>query len=155
MKIYLASRYSRRLELCEYRAQLEAIGHAVTSRWLNGDHQIDDKGKPIGEHGEKLVEGDSGERSKAADELRCHFVQEDCADVAAAGCVISFTESPRSNQGTRGGRHVEFGMAISLRKRLIVVGYRENLFHYLPQVEFYPDWRTALGLLDERKEGAK
>ena len=39
MKIYLAARYSRREELCGYRSELEAIGHTVTSRWLNGKPQ--------------------------------------------------------------------------------------------------------------------
>lgn len=40
-KIYLAARYTRREELCAYRAELEQAGFTVTSRWLNGDHQID------------------------------------------------------------------------------------------------------------------
>lgn len=148
MKIYLASRYSRRLELCEYRSQLEHLGHTVTSRWLNGKHQIDDKGQPIGESGEKLVEAGDGSTS-CADALRAHFVQEDCADVRSAECVISFTEPPRSPLGTRGGRHVEFGMAIALGKRIIVIGYQENLFHYLPTVEFFNDWERAIGVLKE------
>jgi len=47
MKIYLASRYSRREELCGYRTQLESMGVEVTSRWLNGAHQISDTGVPI------------------------------------------------------------------------------------------------------------
>jgi hypothetical protein len=147
MKIYLASRYSRRAELCIWRHQLEDIGHTVTSRWLNGSHQISDAGLPIGDHGEKLVEGDGGSESEEANRLRAHFVIEDCADVAAADIVISFTEPPRSALGNRGGRHVEFGMAVALRKRLIVVGYRENLFHWLPEVEFFEDWQSALGAL--------
>jgi hypothetical protein len=155
MKIYLASRYSRREELCQYRTELQAVGHTVTSRWLNGEHQIDDGGKPIGEHGEALVEGTlrSGEKlsehevSTRADALRAHFVKEDCEDVYAAECVISFTEQPRSPLGTRGGRHVEFGLAVAWGKRLLVVGCRENLFHYLPQVEFCATWEAAKAAL--------
>jgi hypothetical protein len=155
MKIYLASRYSRREELCAYRAELEAMGHTVTSRWLNGEHQIDDKGKPLGDHGEALVEGTlrSGEIiserevSARADALRAHFVKEDCEDVCRAECVISFTEPPRSTLGTRGGRHVEFGLAVAWGKILIVVGYRENLFHYLPLVQFCADWEAAKSLI--------
>jgi len=38
LRIYLASRLSRIKELQYYREQLEAKGHTVTSRWLNGDH---------------------------------------------------------------------------------------------------------------------
>lgn len=149
MKIYLASRYSRREELCVYRKELETRGHVVTSRWLNGSHQISDKGVPIGDHGEKLVEGDSGADSREADELRQHFVTEDCADVKAADLIISFTEPPRSALGNRGGRHVEFGMAVAWNKELIVVGYRENLFHYLPRVTFFATWTELIGLLKD------
>jgi hypothetical protein len=152
VRIYLAARYSRREELCQYRAELEELGHAITSRWLNGSHQIDKHVTPIGDHGEKLVEGDSGESSAQVDALRAHFATEDCADVASAGVVISFTEPPRSALGNRGGRHVEFGMAIALHKRLIVIGHRENLFHYLPQVEFYPDWPSCIKVIGGLKE---
>lgn len=143
MKIYLAARYSRREELCAYRTELESMGHTVTSRWLNGSHQIDKSGVPIGDKGEKLVEGDGGADTPEANRLRSHFVTEDCADVQEAEIVISFTEPPRSALGNRGGRHVEFGMAIGLKKRLIVVGYHENLFHWLPQVEFFETWQQA------------
>ncbi len=143
MRIYLAARYSKREELCGYRAELESLGHIVTSRWLNGKHQISDSGKPIGDHGEALVEGDAGGDSPEAAALRRSFAEEDMADVAGAECIISFTEPPRSN-ASRGGRHVEFGLAIGLNiGRFITVGYRENLFHWLPGVEFYPDWETA------------
>lgn len=145
MRVYLAARYSRRLELCQYRDELRALGIVVTSRWLDGNHQLDKSGAPIGEHGEHLVENGDGER---AAQLRQHFVQEDCADVLSADCVISFTEEPRSLSGNRGGRHVEFGIAVAARKRLIVVGYRENLFHWLPQVEFVDCWANALVLVD-------
>lgn len=57
MKIYLAARYSRREELCGYRSELEARGHRVQARWLNGEHQLSNEGTPIGENGEALVEG--------------------------------------------------------------------------------------------------
>ena len=150
MKIYLAARYSRRLELCGYREQLQRAGHIVTSRWLNGAHQITDVGMPIGPSGESLVEGDSGCDSPEAARLRTSFAVEDVVDVFHAGVLIAFTEPPRSGP-TRGGRHVELGMAIASGKRVIVVGHRENIFCWLPGVEFYPDWSAccaAIGLDD-------
>src|SRR5689334_6788265 len=116
MKIYLAARYSRREELCGYRTQLEALGHTVTSRWLNGSHQISDAGKPIGDHGEALVEDGSDDRAAA---LRQHFAQEDFDDVRSADTLIAFTEVPRSGH-SRGGRHVEFGAALALDKKIII-----------------------------------
>lgn len=139
MQIYLAARYSRRLELCGYRDQLRAGGFKVKARWLDGNHQIADDGKPIGNAGEQLVE--SGDGAEAA-KLRARFVLDDYEDVMAAGVVISFTEPPRSS-ANRGGRHVEFGIALARGARVIVVGHRENIFHWLDVVEFYPTWKEV------------
>jgi nucleoside 2-deoxyribosyltransferase len=138
-KVYLAARYSRRLELCGYRAQLESIGFVVTSRWLNGAHQIDHDGKPIGDHGEKLFEEGTCE---SADAMRARFVTEDVTDVKRADIVIAFTEEPRSGH-SRGGRHVELGLAIAWNKDIYVVGPCENLFCYLPQISVVT-WESFL-----------
>lgn len=123
MKIYLASRYSRREELCGYRAVLEADGHTITSRWLNGNHQIDDQGLSV----------------QATESERVRFAVEDWDDLMAADCCISFTEIPRSER-TRGGRHVEFGAALAAGKQCIVIGPRENVFHCLPWVSYFTSW---------------
>lgn len=123
MKIYLAARYSRREELCAYRTALEAAGHIVTSRWLNGDHQVDD----------------AGLSAEAAEEERVRFATEDWDDLMSAGCCISFTEHPRATN-SRGGRHVEFGAALAAGQTCIVVGPRENVFHCLPTVRWFPTW---------------
>jgi hypothetical protein len=128
VKAYLASRYSRHPEMREMRADLERLGIAVTSRWINGDHQISDDGLPA--------------EAKAADRQR--FAVEDWEDLMAADVVISFTEKPRSATNSRGGRHVEFGAALAAGKRVIVVGWRENVFHCLPQVEFFETWGECL-----------
>lgn len=142
MKIYLASRYSRREELCGYRVQLEELGHTVTSRWLNGKHQISNEGAPIGDHGEKLVEDGSCEVAAA---LRQSFAVEDVMDVQAAEMVISFTEEPRSGH-SRGGRHVEFGIGLERGADMVVIGHRENLFHWLPTVAFFKTWEEFLAI---------
>ena len=47
---------------------------------------------------------------------------------------------PRAPLSTRGGRHAEFGIALALGKRVIVIGPRENVFHALPAVERYESW---------------
>jgi hypothetical protein len=135
MSVYLAARYSRRLELCGYRSDLEDGGIEVTSRWLNGSHQIDDKGVPIGDDGEQRFEmGDP-----ALSHWREHFAKEDVADVLAADTLIAFTEEPRSGN-SRGGRHVELGIAIGAGLNVIVIGPRENVFCWLPQVDWYAGW---------------
>lgn len=117
MRIYLAARYSRRLELCDYRKQLEAEGHEITSRWLNGNHQIDDAGLSV----------------EAKQEERTRFAKEDWYDLMDAEMCISFTETPRSSN-SRGGRHVEFGAALAAGQTCWIVGPRENVFHCLPEV---------------------
>lgn len=135
-QIYLAARYSRREELCTYREELQA-------RWLDGGHQLSDRGIPIGENGEALVEGGECQRSA---ELRAKFAQDDWEDVNSAEIIISFTEAPRSS-ANRDGRHVEFGIGLAKGTRSIVIGYRENIFHWLPQVEFFATWEDAKAAL--------
>lgn len=129
--VYLAARYTRREELCAYRSDVLAAGGAVTSRWLNGAHQLLDA---------ELMTNDDH------DEKRREFALDDWVDLMAADVCVSFTEPPRSNH-SRGGRHVEFGAAYARGLRCIVVGYRENVFHCLPDVEFYETWPEALRAL--------
>jgi hypothetical protein len=138
VKVYLAARYSRREELCVYRADLHEAGYEVNSRWLNGAHQVYLDGEPLGLEQEALIES-----GNASPEIRGRLAAEDWNDVLDANVVISFTESPRSGN-SRGGRHVEFGAALALGLRCIVVGYRENVFHCLPEVEFFETWADAL-----------
>ena len=142
-KVYLAARYSRREELCGYRARLQAAGFVVTSRWLNGSHQINAAGTPIGEDGAALIEEGDDERAAA---LRREFVQEDVADVFAADALIAFTEVPRSST-SRGGRHVELGIAMGRGIHVIVVGPRENLFHWYPGIPAFGSFGAALRCL--------
>ena len=99
--------------------ELRQMGHEVSTRWLETNFETDARGRS----------------ATAPAEYRAKYAEIDMEDVRAADCVINFTEPP--DDGGRGGRHVEFGFAVALGKRLIVVGYRENLFHHLPVVEFY------------------
>lgn len=126
MKIYLAARYTRRVELCSYANDLRDLGHEITSRWLNGLHETpSNRGLgPVDPH-------DSSP-----------WALEDLEDVRAADCVVSFTEPARVEAG-RGGRHVEYGFALGLGKRCIVVGHYENVFHCLPGIEFFETWPEA------------
>ena len=123
ISVYLPARCSRRLELCAYAETLGSLGFRVTSRWLDGSHQVDDRGLS--------VEAPAAERER--------FASEDWEDVMRADWCVSFTEPPRSSN-SRGGRHVEFGAALAAGKRCIVIGPRENVFHCLPRVEVYPAW---------------
>lgn len=154
MRIYLAARYSRRLELCDYREQLREMGHTVQAVWLDGEHQISDHGTPIGEHGEALVEGDDGSQSARAAALRQKFAHDDFRDVSMCELLIAFTEPPRSN-ASRGGRHVELGIAMGMMKQVWVVGPRENIFCWLEDVRQFDTWEMCLAFLSPRKQPAR
>lgn len=124
MKIYLAARYSRHDEMRGVRDVLTALGHDVTSRWID-------------QHGGDLLESIVADKLNAEPAECSKYALIDMADLAAADVVISFT-SPGG--GGKGGRHVEYGLAIGLGKHLVIVGPRENVFHTLDAVEWYPDW---------------
>ena len=116
MKIYLCGRYSRREQLCSVCEELQRLGHVVTSRWLDTEWAS----RP-------------DQSSAAPPEYREKYAVIDMDDVRAADAIVCFTEAP--GDGSRGGRHVEYGMAIAWNKRLIIVGPLENLFYHLPNVE--------------------
>ncbi len=127
MKVYLAARYSRNPEMRQYRDELVAMGHTVTSQWINGKHEI-----PQSIGGDTPV--DYGQR----------FALEDWQDVFAADVMIAYTEAAQpQGSRSRGGRHVELGLALAWGKDIIVVGPRENVFYYLPEVTVVSTWEQA------------
>lgn len=144
MRVYLAARYSRRVELSAYRGDLQAIGIEVTSNWLDGPRQRAIAGKVLGERDEAVIE--AGGDALEAIELRRLCAVQDVQDVRAADTFVTFTELPDARAG-RGGRHVEFGLALAERKRLIVIGPVENVFHALGEVERFETWAEALAAL--------
>ena len=130
--IYLAARYSRFPEMQQYAKDLVVRGHVVTSRWILGDHDIRAHGQSSAPH------------------YMPQWAQEDWEDLVIADTVISFTEAPdgaKHGRG-RGGRHVEFGIALAMQKRCIVIHHRENVFHWLPAVEFYSTWEEFLIMVE-------
>ena len=77
------------------------------------------------------------------------FAQEDLGDVMQCDVLISFTERHDSGY-SRGGRHVEFGLAYALGKMLFVVGPRENVFHALEGVRQFSHMNdTVMDALDD------
>lgn len=114
MKFYLGARFVRQTELREYAKYLAACGHTVTSRWLSEPHDLEP--------------GQSGEQ----------YGLDDVEDIATADTVVIFSggTGPRS----RGGYHTEFGICIGMGKPIVLVGERENVFHWLPQVAHFFTW---------------
>ena len=134
MKIYLASRYSRNAEMRGYRDELEAMGHEVTSRWINlhagSTSYLSAAALTV------LEKSFIPEQLSATPDLCSAYAVADWQDLLRAECVISFT----CGSGGKGGRHVEFGMGLAWKKRMMVVGPRENVFHTLPEVEHFETW---------------
>lgn len=120
MEIYIAARFSRRHEANALAQFMKKQGHTITSRWVlpDSDHL--------------LPRGMSGQ---AADDERRRFAIEDIEDVHACDWMISLMQIPRNN--SRGGRHVEFGIALALGKRLTVIGPRETVFHHIARVQHF------------------
>jgi nucleoside 2-deoxyribosyltransferase len=104
VKIYIAAPYPCRNQCIQVMKDLEALGHTITSRWL-----------------------------KSPDELADEHARKDLADVAEADVLLALNYAGWEDKGT-GGRHVEFGYAIALGKRIVLVGLRSNIFHYLSDV---------------------
>lgn len=129
-RIYIAARFSRRPEANALAQHLQSLGHLITSRWVRPD---DDHVLPT------VIS------AQAADSERRRFAMEDCDDVRAADWTISLMEEPRSN--TRGGRHIEFGMAVALGHRLTIIGPRETVFHHLDQVEHFETTEAFLAAI--------
>lgn len=119
MKIYIAAAYSRQGEMRALAQYLIDHGHEITARWIDGRHSTPPPG----------MEPNSREHLAWA-------AAEDVEDVRAADVVVSVTGGGKRS---RGGRHVEYGIALALGKRLIILGYPENVFHHLPQVLVLPD----------------
>ena len=167
-RVYLAGRYDTRLDLVAKSIVFNELGFTVTSRWLRGEHSLNEFGY-AGSGFATLPP----HVNKAAQALAGHFAQEDLDDVRRADWLVSFTEPDTVGYNT-GGRHVEHGymlglLALGAPKEISVVGPRENVFHFLPSVDHHADWEDflrdrllpmadrvpehlTLGLEDERSE---
>lgn len=135
--VYLAAPYSSKEEIRRYAAQLNTLGLEVTAQWLDEPHAAT---IPF--------------TSRDPEELR-EFARRDVDDIARADAFVFFSLDPEQPT-KRGGRHVELGIALAMKKRIIVVGPRENIFHFLPEIEVAPTWDQAIERLrvDEALAGS-
>lgn len=135
MKIYLANFFSKKAEVAKRAEELKSMGHSVTARWYNEQvpHTVMLKDLPNQYHVETA--------------------EADIEDITSADTLILFTGTDRDYASipaeglARGGRHFETGYALALGKMVIVVGTKENVFHYLPQIQIVPTWEAACQLL--------
>lgn len=123
--IYLAARWSRREEVAGYAVALRAMAIKVTSRWLTDP-----------EH--RIAIGTATDQQAFNAKLAGHDVD----DVREAEALVYFAPG-----GTRGGSHVEFGMALALKRRLYWIGEREHVFSWLDRVDVFATWPEFLAYL--------
>lgn len=119
MRAYLAAAYSRRERIQKVAAYLESKGVEIVSTWLQETYSptIDIRTLPGG--------------------INQALAEKDIEEIRSCDTLIFFAEE-QDAQPPRGGRHVEFGVALGLGKRVVVVGAKENIFHHLPLVEVIP-----------------
>jgi len=119
-KVYLSARHMRRDELLAVKATLEAAGIEVTARWLT------------------QLRGPGGD----ADPSRIARISRE--DIEQADIYVLLGDE----RGDSGHRHVEFGIAMGLKKPIIVVAPgAENLWQRLPGVTVVGSWEAAEQLL--------
>lgn len=114
-------------------ARLDSV--TITSRWL-----FENQGMKHGNSREKFMR-------------ECAFT--DLADVRAADLLVLFADdlSPitiPSHLGT-GARHVEFGVALERGIPIVVVGKRQNVFHFCPHITILPDTDTLVRYLNKEE----
>jgi hypothetical protein len=115
MRVYIASNYTRREEMQGYASQLREMGYTVNVRWITGEHEN--------------MENET-------------IALEDRQDLYESDVCLNFTKDAE-NARRRGGRHVEMGMAIALEIHCVIIGPRENVFHWLPEVTQFDTWEEA------------
>lgn len=125
-KIYFAARLDRRAELqiCAAELRFARVGYCVASWVFRQDHI------ELGRAGYDSAQGKFD-------------ASVDLADIEASDMVICFTEVPEIGY-TKGGRHVELGYALALKKRIYIVGPAENAF-YLEHQRY--TWAAFLQML--------
>jgi hypothetical protein len=128
MKLYLAAQYHQKEEIKKYAEDLRKAGIHVTSSWLDEPHTP------------------TTQMAELSDAFHSKYALQDVMDIEAADRLVFFS-IPDTQLFRRGGRHVEFGIAVALRMPILVVGPKENIFHYLDNVKHVATWDEALHIL--------
>lgn len=114
MKIYFAGRYRDAAVFRHMGDGLREMGHQIVSSWIYTNRRA-------GRNFEDI-----------SDEEKATIAQEDVDDVLSCDVLVLL-----SSDGGRGGKHVEFGIAIGAGKRICVLGQKQNVFHWLLRIEEY------------------
>lgn len=125
---YIAADYARRAEVAKMAASLEEdLGLESYTSWSTEKAEYND---------DASGEGMSGDQQAGAQRAAV----QDYQDIRDSGIFIQLTTGEKA----RGGRHAELGIAVALKaeyaaRLILIVGPKENVFHYFPGVVQVPD----------------
>ncbi|MCC6909694.1 MAG: hypothetical protein IT430_17295 [Phycisphaerales bacterium] len=126
MKLYIASHSQIRAR--ELKSLLENRGYVIVARWITCDSKFG--------HGAQAYTDDERRDLTVMDE----------EDVRAADALVLIAEEP--GHYVPGGKHVETGIAIALGRPVVVVGQRENIFHWHPLVTQVSSFEGVVSTLE-------
>jgi nucleoside 2-deoxyribosyltransferase len=126
-KVYVAGWYSQITQAKEAARELRQAGYLVTAPWIDG---VTDTA-----NGYPLMQA-------ALDDL--HGVKQ--AD------YLMLLALPFGTMYNGGGRWVEFGYALALGKRMVVVGEHETIFCHLPGVRVYSTVGAAINFMNVERQ---
>ncbi len=134
MRVYLAAAWSRQAEVRLYANVLRAEGIEVTSRWLEEREAIDPRDRERHRRETALI---------------------DIQDVRAADALVRFTDDlsqPTVPSGlATGARMFEMGLAWAEGIPVVVVGGRQQVFDFLPNVVHLKDFTELVNFLSPRE----
>ena len=143
MKFYLAAAFERKKEAQALATEIESQGHICVASWL----------KPGAEE-ELNREDETGglalQRAKSDIMIKAEFIkiaQVDYEDIQECEWFICLSETEDTTVSRRGGRHVEYGYADAWDKGIIIVGPKENIFHYRDGTKLRLLFKAASDLL--------
>ena len=117
-KVYVAAKFEAKERLQPVRHRLEAGGIQVVGTWLDE------------------------ETSTPTHTQKVQYAKRDMAEVMLANLLILDT----LDDNNRGGREVEYGMALATGKNIIIVGPFRNVFHTVADARF-DTWKECYEFL--------
>lgn len=135
MKIYYADLYPHKALAAQRRDQLKSLGFDVVSTWMDESHDGNI-------HTEQLTV-----------EEHIFYGTRDLKEIDQCDMLVLNQPSPTEvvtmnpRYLSRGGRHTEFGYALKAGKALVVIGERENIFHFQPEVVSCNNWEAFISWL--------
>ena len=132
MQIYLAARFSEKDRMKNIREFLEGYGHQITSTWLDEEY------------------APTTQLHEVTEEFKIKTAEKDIEDIMQSELILFFSVDP-TLATVRGGRHFEAGYGYANGIPLWIVGPRENIFHYLPDVRQFDDVFEAMDAIEEEE----